>query len=46
MNNLGNIASLNKNYLEAKKWYERALQKDPKNESARKNLERVLGELE
>lgn len=46
MNNLGNIASLQKNYLEAKKWYERALATDPNNASARKNLERVLGELE
>lgn len=46
MNNLGNIASLQKEYLEAKKWYERAIQKDPDNESARKNLERIMGELE
>lgn len=46
MNNLGNIASLHKNYLEAKKWYERAIQKDPDNESAKKNLERIMGELE
>ena len=46
MNNLGNIASLQKNFLEAKKWYEKALAADPKNASARKNLERVLGELE
>lgn len=46
MNNLGNIASLNKDYLEAKKWYERAIRIDPDNESARKNLERIMGELE
>ena len=46
MNNLGNIASLQKNYLEAKKWYEKALAADPTNASARKNLNRVLGELE
>lgn len=46
MNNLGNIASLHKDYLEAKKWYERAIQKDPDNESAKKNLERIMGELE
>lgn len=46
MNNLGNIAVLQKKYLEAKKWYEKALEIDPKNASAKKNLNRVLGELE
>ena len=46
MVNLGNIASLKKDYEEAKTWYERALQIDPENKSAKKNLNRVLGELE
>ncbi|MCR5189317.1 MAG: tetratricopeptide repeat protein [Treponema sp.] len=46
MNNLGNIASLQKKYKEAKYWYELALQTDPENKSAQKNLERILSELE
>ena len=46
MNNLGNIAQLQKNFIEAKKWYEKALSVDPNNAGARKNLERVMGEIE
>lgn len=46
MNNLGNIASLRKKYLEAKKWYEKVLAVDPNNATARKNLSRVEGEIE
>ena len=46
MNNLGNIYSLQKQYNAAKKWYENALAVDPKNETARKNLEKIATELE
>ena len=46
MNNLGNIYSLQKQYNAAKKWYENALALDPQNETARKNLEKIVTELE
>lgn len=46
MNNLGNIASLQKKYNDAKYWYEKALEVDPDNASAKKNLERIISELE
>ncbi len=46
MNNLGNIASLQKKYKDAKYWYEKALEVDPDNASAKKNLERIISELE
>lgn len=46
MNNLGNIYSLQKQYNAAKKWYENALAADPKNETARKNLDKIATELE
>ena len=46
MNNLGNICSLQKNFKEAKKWYEMALQYEPDNKTARKNLDRIESELE
>ena len=46
MNNLGNIYSLQKQYSAAKKWYENALALDPKNETARKNLDKIATELE
>ena len=46
MNNLGNIYSLQKQYNAAKKWYENALAVDPKNETARKNLEKIAADLE
>ncbi len=46
MNNLGNIASLQKKYQEAKYWYELALQNDPDNATAKKNLNRIASELE
>ncbi|MBO7582958.1 MAG: tetratricopeptide repeat protein [Treponema sp.] len=46
MNNLGNIYSLQKQYLAAKKWYENALVVDPNNETAKKNLEKIATELE
>ena len=46
MNNLGNIYSLQKKFAEAKYWYEQALKIEPNNNTARKNLERIAGELE
>ena len=46
MNNLGNIYSLQKQYLAAKKWYEAALASDPQNATAIKNLEKIATELE
>ncbi len=46
MNNLGNIYSLQKQYLAAKKWYEAALAVDPQNATALKNLEKIATELE
>ena len=46
MNNLGNILSLQKKYAKAKEWYEKVLAVDPTNETARKNLEKIITELE
>ena len=46
MNNLGNILSLQKKYAKAKEWYEKVLAVDPSNETARKNLEKIITELE
>lgn len=46
MNNLGNILSLQKKYQKAKEWYEKVLVVDPQNETARRNLERIITELE
>ena len=46
MNNLGNIASLQKRYAEAKQWYERVLAVDPNNATAKRNLTRIESELE
>ncbi|MBP5444178.1 MAG: tetratricopeptide repeat protein [Treponema sp.] len=46
MNNLGNIAMLQKRYQEAKIWYERALAIDPKNSTALRGLNQALGYLE
>jgi tetratricopeptide (TPR) repeat protein len=46
MNNLGNIASIQKRFDDAKVWYEKALKIEPDNKSAQKGLNRVLGELE
>lgn len=46
MNNLGNIASLQKKFAEAKYWYEKALELDPGNKTALKNLNRIQSELE
>lgn len=46
MNNLGNIYSLQKQYVAAKKWYEAALASDPQNATALKNLEKIATELE
>ena len=46
MNNLGNIASLQKNYKEALEWYKKVLEIDPENATARANLNRIESELE
>ncbi|MBO4320061.1 MAG: tetratricopeptide repeat protein [Treponema sp.] len=46
MNNLGNIASLQKRYEESKLWYERALNLSPNNSTALRGLNRVLEQLE
>ena len=46
MNNLGNILSMQKKYQKAKEWYEKVLAVDPQNETARKNLEKIITELE
>ena len=46
MNNLGNIATVQRRFEDAKLWYERALQLEPNNKTALKGLNRVLGQLE
>ena len=46
MNNLGNIASLQKNLDEAVMWYKKVLELDPENATARANLNRIESELE
>ena len=46
MNNLGNLASMQKNYEEAVAWYKKVLELEPENESAKSNLNRVMSELE
>jgi tetratricopeptide (TPR) repeat protein len=46
MNNLGNIASLQKKYEEAMSWYKKVLEVDPENSTARANLTRIESELQ
>lgn len=46
MNNLGNIASIQKKYTDAQYWYMKALEYDPENSTALKNLNRIQTELE
>ena len=46
MNNLGNIASMQKNYDEAVSWYKKVLELDPENATAISNLNRIQSELE
>lgn len=46
MNNLGNIATVQRRFEDAKLWYERALQLEPNNKTSLKGLNRVLGQLE
>ncbi len=46
LNNLGNIASMQKKYDEALSWYKKALELDPENATARSNLNRIQSELE
>ena len=45
MNNLGNIASLQKKYDEAMSWYKKVLEIDPENKTAQSNLNRIQSEL-
>ena len=45
MNNLGNIASMQKNYKEAMSWYQKVLELDPENKTALSNLNRIQSEL-
>lgn len=44
--NLGNIYFIDRNFLEAKKWFKRAVNKRPDNSTAIKALDRVNAELE
>ena len=46
MNNLGNIASLQKNYQEAMTWYKKVLELDPENKTAQSNINRIQSELQ
>jgi TPR repeat protein len=46
MNNLGNLASMQKKYEEAAAWYRKVLELEPENQSAKANLNRVMSELE
>lgn len=46
MVNLGNIASIQKRFNDAKIWFEKALETDPKNKSAKTNLERIQREFD
>ena len=44
MNNLGNIAMLQKRYADAQNWYRQALLRDPTNTAAQRGLERATAE--
>ena len=44
MNNLGNIAMLQKRYADAQNWYRQALLRDPANTAAQRGLERATAE--
>ncbi|WP_407397532.1 tetratricopeptide repeat protein [Treponema sp.] len=46
MTNLGNIYSLQKNFKEARKWYQMAIELEPDNKTALKNLARIESDLE
>ncbi len=46
MNNLGNIASLQKKYDEAMSWYKKVLELDPENATAKSNLARIQSDLQ
>ena len=41
MNNLGNIAALQKKYEEALSWYKKALEIEPENRTAKSGLNRI-----
>lgn len=46
MNNLGNIAALQKKYEEALSWYKKALEIEPENRTAQAGLNRIQSELQ
>ena len=46
MNNLGNIAALQKKYEEALSWYKKALEVEPDNKTAQSGLNRIQSELQ
>ena len=46
MNNLGNIAALQKKYEEALSWYKKALEVEPDNRTAQSGLNRIQSELQ
>ena len=46
MNNLGNIAALQKKYEEALSWYKKALEIEPENRTANAGLNRIQSELQ
>lgn len=46
MNNLGNIAALQKKYEEALSWYKKALELEPDNRTANAGLNRIQSELQ
>ena len=46
MNNLGNIAALQKKYEEALSWYKKALEVEPENRTAQAGLNRIQSELQ
>lgn len=46
MNNLGNICSLQKKYELALAWYQKALEVDPENKTAKKGVARMQSEIE
>ncbi|MBR4374239.1 MAG: hypothetical protein IKP49_07770 [Treponema sp.] len=44
--NLGNIAVIQKRFMDAKELFERVLAQDPKNKTAKTNLERIMREFD
>ncbi len=46
MNNLGNLCTLQKDYKGAMGWYQKVIELDPENDTAKRNLEKIAAELE